>query len=106
METVTDHAALIARPLELRPGEQVTGTVKRLTERGAYRGNSLLVELDGGELVAIEATAKRGFGVLGRELERAAVRAGGRVRIDFLDWRTSRAGFEYRAFRVERGGSS
>src|SRR5207244_961771 len=92
MQNIHDASsvAMLARHHELRPGEQITGTVQRLPQHGAFRGNSLLLRLDDGELVALEATAKRGFTTLERELERQAVLPGRRIRITFVGWREAR----------------
>jgi hypothetical protein len=104
-ETLPQAAAAdarLARHHDLQPGESITGTVDRLPEHGAYRGNSLLLRLGDGELVALEATAKRGFYVLEREIEQQAIQPGSRVRISFLGWREARSGtHSYRNIRVE-----
>jgi hypothetical protein len=103
METLPERAAAkLARHYDLRAGEQVTGIVVRLPQHGAYLGNSLLLGLDGGDLVALEATAKRGYTVFERELQRAAVRTGDQIRITFVRWAVSAGGNSYRDFRVER----
>jgi hypothetical protein len=95
--------ARLARHHDLQPGECITGVVHRLPEHGAFRGNSLLLRVEGGELVAVEATAKRGFYVLEREIERQAISPGSRVRIDFLGWREAQSGMHsYRNIKVQK----
>ena len=101
MDTQIQREAVLAQHQELRPGEAAAGIVCRLPEHGTYRGNSLLLRLDDGALIALEATAKRGYAGLARELERLHVQPGDHIRIAFTEWRRAASGYTYRHFTVE-----
>jgi hypothetical protein len=78
------------RNAELREGERIVGAVVRLPRGGTFNGGSVFLELDGGEVVALPASAKKGHTVLERRLSIA--RAGDAVEITFEGWRATADG--------------
>ncbi|HWH43552.1 MAG TPA: hypothetical protein VNT32_02365 [Thermoleophilaceae bacterium] len=84
-----------------RDGESVEGVVIRLLHPGAYLGRSVLLRREDGAHVLADAHPKEGHAVLARELERAEVIAGDRVRLTFNGWRANRDGERrYRSYSV------
>jgi hypothetical protein len=92
---------LSPRRRALQDGERIEGVVSKLPEPGSPNGNYLhLVTHD--THVPIPATAKLGWTVLHRKLERQAVHVGDRITIVFVGWRERTDGLSYRLVLIER----
>lgn len=81
----------------------VSGTVRRLPEPGAYKGNSLILDPDDGPpCIALPATAKAGATVLERILDEQEIVPGEHVEVAYHGMRETKDGQRtYRYFTVE-----